>query len=243
MPWLRIIKESISKLCKLITSNDDFIGKPGPIKVFDLNGKKIKEINTSNNTTYDSILILHYYYDKKLNKNYIITGNYYCIKSYDYDKNKNYHEYGYKDSSNNTENGYKDIIQYYKEYYKNHIGIIIYKEGEITKLIDSCINGYIRMWNFHSGEFLKDINCNDPHNFPDKLFGICLVNNNYLIVGSEHKIKIIDLNKNIIAEEISSLNNYIVTIKKIIHPLYGECIITHGTQGDTNDKIKLWKLK
>ena len=59
------------------------------IKIFDLNGNKIKEIKDSNNST----VFIDTYYDIKLSKNFIITGNEGFSQSYDYNKNKKYFKY------------------------------------------------------------------------------------------------------------------------------------------------------
>ena len=66
------------------------------IKVFDFKGNKIKEINNSDDRT----CFIDTYYDIKLSKNYIITGNYNYIKSYDFIKNNIYHIYCDDDKQN-----------------------------------------------------------------------------------------------------------------------------------------------
>jgi hypothetical protein len=55
------------------------------IKIFDLKGIKLKEINDNSN---DKTFLIDIYHDKKPFKNYIITGNWGYIKSYDYHKDK-----------------------------------------------------------------------------------------------------------------------------------------------------------
>jgi len=70
------------------------------------------------------------------------------------------------------------------------------------------------------------------------LNGICLWSNEYLFVGCNDKtIKLIQLKKGIIIKDLVGHNNRVSTVKKIIHPIYGECIIS---QGKYNDQIKLW---
>ena len=81
-----------NKQIYIITSNYNKNGNSEYIKVFDLGGDKIKEINDSNEDTY----CINNYYDKKLSKNYIISGNYGYIKSFDYNNNKLYHKYNDK---------------------------------------------------------------------------------------------------------------------------------------------------
>ena len=41
-------------------------------------------------------------------------------------------------------------------------------------------------------------------------------------------------------KNLESHDNYVLTIKKINHPSYGECLIS---QGFKKDKIKLWIIK
>ena len=60
-----------------------------PIKVFDLKGNKIKEIKNSKDITF----FIDNYYDKKLNKNYLVTANSGNVKSYDFNENKIYFKY------------------------------------------------------------------------------------------------------------------------------------------------------
>ena len=197
----------------ILTSNS-FLGPCEPIKVFDFKGNKIKEINDSNEKTY----FIDTYYDNIITKNFIITGNNGYVKSYDYDSNRTYHKYN--DNKDNTNE-------------LDHYSIIINDKEEIIKLIESSRDGNIRIWNFHSGLLLQKINIGKC-----KLYGICLWNNKYLFVGCNDKnIKLIDLNNGTIIKDLNGHNNKIVTIKKIIHPQYGESLIT---QNYGNSSIKLW---
>ena len=181
-----------------------------PIKVLDMHGNKIKEINNSDDGTF----YIDSYYDNKLSKNYILATNLDCVKSYDYSNNKVYHKYC--DNS------------------KGHTCISINNNKENTVLIASSIDG-LRIWNFHSGLFLNKIE------IKGELFDICLLNDNYCFVGSSDKtIKIIDLNNKKILKSLSAHNMSVLTIKKINHPKYGECLIS---QGFNEDNIKLWNIK
>ena len=59
------------------------------------------------------------------------------------------------------------------------------------------------------------------------LRGICLWNNEYLFVGCDDKIiKLIDLNTNIIIKELIKVNRDMLTVKKIYHYKFGECLIS-----------------
>ena len=195
----------------IITCNDGY-RNIGLIKAFDFKGNQIKEINDSN----DGISFIDIYYDKELLKNFIITGNEGYIKSYDYTNNKIYHKY----SDNDNDQG----ICY---------SIIIRIDNNIIKLMNSCSKGYIRIWNFHTGNLLNRINVGK------KLYGICLWNNEFLFAGSrDHSIKLIDLKDGKIIKELNGHNLEVSTIQKIFHPKYGECLISHGL-----DSIILWNGK
>ena len=54
---------------------------------------------------------------------------------------------------------------------------------------------------------------------------------------SDKTIKLIDLREAYIVKNFKGHNNSVLTIKKVNHPLYGECLIT---QGYNEDPIKLW---
>ena len=177
----------------IITSN---CNNNESIKIYDFEENIIKELNDSNNNT---VLIINYY-DNKYYKNYIIAGNIGSVISYDYNKNKIYHEYddNYDYSNSNR-----------------HYSVVINENNEKMRLIESCDDGNIRIWDFHSAKLLKKIN------FGDKvLFNICLWNNNYLFIGGFKSIKLVDLNNEKTIKKL--INNYseVINLKKIIHPTY-----------------------
>ena len=73
----------------------------------------------------------------------------------------------------------------------------------------------------------------------DCLRGICLWNNEYLFVGCDDNTKkLIDIYNNKIIKFLKGHKDYVITIKLIIQPKYGKCLIS---QGKENDQIKLWK--
>ena len=72
----------------LIISNHIFASYV-PIRIYDFQGNKINELNDSNINTY----CMYTYYDKNLDKNFILTGNEGCSTSFDFRENKLYHEY------------------------------------------------------------------------------------------------------------------------------------------------------
>lgn len=63
---------------------------------------------------------------------------------------------------------------------------------------------------------------------------MCFWNDNYLLVGCNNNIIVIDINKNLFIGQYKKHNNKILTIKKIFVPKYGECLLS---QGSYNDKI------
>ena len=197
----------------IITSNCNSDEISEQIKVFDFNGNAIKEMKDSNEETY----FIDNYYDKILSINYIIAGNNNYVKSYDFNKNELYRKYYEKESG-------------------GHGSIIINNNEDIIKLIDSGGDGNIRIWNFHSGLLLSKIQVSKK-----SLYGICLWNNNYLFVGCADKnIKLIELHNELVIKSLAGHNDVVLTIKKINHPQYGECLIS---QGSGDDQIKLWVYK
>ena len=186
-----------------------------PIRIFDFNGNKVKEINNSK----DSVLVLDNYYDINLSKNFIITGNRNSVKSYDFSNNKLYYKY-----FDNCEDKY-------------HSDIIIKNEDNIIKLIASCKDGNIRIWNFHSGLLLMKINLMRFKN----QYCLCLWDNEYLLVGCcNNIILLVDYKKGLLIGVINVHNDNIMKIVKIIHKNYGECLIS---QGFGYEQIKIWNFK
>ena len=200
----------------LITSNCNWITKPDFMKVFDLKGNKIKDIKNFN----DNILFIDIYYDIELSTNYILTGNRGYVQSYDYNSNNIYHKYEDNDNTNDIQ---------------SHCSLIINDREEIIKLIESCYDGNIRIWNFHSGELINKIKINNW------IYGICLWNNTNLFVGCIDKtIKLIELRRGIITKSLEGHNNRVLAVNKISHPKYGECLLSKGWK---DDQIKLWVNK
>ena len=196
----------------IITSNSNKNDISEQIKIFDFQGNKIREIAQSNEQTY--FIDVYYEYNNNINNIYIITGNKDCIRTFNYKKNKLYKKY--YDYNNGA-----------------HICVIIYNFHKELKLIESCDDGIIRIWDFHSGKLLKKIKISTQF-----LFGICLWNSNYIYVGCEDKtIKLIEINKGLVVKNLLGHNDDVLSLNKIILPKYGECLIS---QGRKNDQIKLW---
>ena len=183
------------------------------IKIFDFEGKMVDSINNSE----DKSLLVDSFKDTYLNKYYIIVGNEKNIISYDFETKNIYHKY-----FDSTSIGI-------------HIAFVFNFIGKEVRIVESDTSGYIRIWDFNSGSLLNK--CLVGKNI--KLRGICLWNQNYLFVGSDDKkIKLIDLDNGVKINSIKC-NDCICTIKKINHPIYGECLVFDG-KGHTG-QIYLWK--
>ena len=178
----------------ILTGNSNFQYTKNKIKVYNINGKAIKEINNSNQNIY----FIDSYYDKDMGTNFIITPS----ESIFYEENKIYKTYKLK----------------------------------ITKLISSCFSyrdvGFIKIFNIHSGKLLNEIKIKDI------IYGICLWNKNNIFVGcKDHIIRLLDINKGVVVENKNLYgHNYpVCSIKKIHHPIFGECLISQD-----GEKIELW---
>ena len=221
----KINKEGILRSgCFLLYKNEICIltcsSEYEPIKVFNLNGKKMAEINNSYEPTY----FIDTYYDNKLSKKtFIITGNAGYVKSYIINGNKIYYKYDDNESM---------FISY------AHYNIIVKEFENIIKLIESCDDGNIRIWKFHSGILLKKIKISN-----EGLRGICLYNDNYLFVGCKDKtIKLLNLDNELIIDSRKSHQNEVISLKKIFHPFFNNHYILLS-QNYKESKIKIWFLK
>jgi WD40 repeat protein len=197
----------------IVTSNYSYSEVPEPIRLYNMEGYKIKEINYKINQTY----FIDIYHDKKSDIKYIITGNLGFVRTYDYTNDCKYHRY------NDDENEY--------EHYK----VIIFDNSEIIKIIAAGKDGQVLIWDFHSTELLKKIKVNE-FNY-DNLYGICLWNNELLFVGCGNCLKAVDIENEKVVNSLFGHSNNILTIKTVIHPFYGECIISQELY---SGQIKLW---
>ena len=180
------------------------------IKIFNFK-ENIKIIDNS----YDETYFIDIYYEDKFNKIYIITGNKGYAKSYDYCNNKLYKKY------------------YDKDLTKSHDSILVsqYEEdNEKINLIDSCQNGFISVWDFHTA-FLKH-KINIGYNY---LEGICLWNKQYLFAGGgDNTIKLIEIKTGLIIKSLIGHNENVLSIKKSVNKKYGECLISQANDGSIN---------
>ena len=192
----------------IFTSSDaDFI------KIYDFDGKFIKNINKTNtNENY----FIDTFYDRKDYKYYLISGEMRTVKSYELNTHQLFRIY----CDNNS--------------FCEHISAFIYRQDGITKLVESEFFGSIRVWDFHSGNLIKKIEI--CRRIP--LVSMCLWNENYLLVSCvDNTIKLVDFKNYALIKSFAGHNNEVCTIKKIIHPSFEECLISQGLY---NDQIKLW---
>ena len=196
----------------IVTSNNYFF-LSGSVGIFNLEGKMIKEI-------YDSKYNV-YYIDTFINLNnskiYIIACCYDYLISYDYDKNIIYNKY-------HSENS------------KFHYSFKIISDEKIIKLIESSMDGNIRIWDFNSSELLKKINISK-----NDLYSICILNKKEIFVGTgNNSIILLSIEKEEIIKNISGFNNWICCINIIEHKKLDKCIIFQGVK---NEQIKLYQIK
>jgi len=72
--------------------------------------------------------------------------------------------------------------------------------------------------NFHAGILLYKISVGSK-----PLYGICLWDNNYLFVGSDKTIELIDIENKKVIKNLEGHNNIVLTLKKFDLPQYGRC--------------------
>lgn len=205
---------NFNKNIYIITSNLIHDKKPEPIKVFDLNGKKIKELNDSSTDFRDNTKFIDTYYNKKTSKVYILTCKETSLKIYDYKSNKIYNIIHSITGSN----------------------VVIDDDNDDIHMIVPCCDGFLRILDFDSGKLLIKIKINN-----DGLFEAFLWSSDFLFVGArDNSIKMIDLKKKKIIHTLKGHNNFVRTMKKINIPEFGDCLISQGLGIET---IKLWKFK
>ena len=103
-------------------------------------------------------------------------------------------------------------------------------------LYTASMNGYINIWELNQKILLNTIFINN--NF---LSNMIQWNENYIIMtnGNKNNILIMELNYGrIISSIFSKHEKGIMNIKKIVHPIYGECLLSCGLEGD----IILWEI-
>ena len=91
------------------------------------------------------------------------------------------------------------------------------------------------MWNIETKTIYKSVhikNCN--------IRGMCFWNNQYILAASNDKtFKIINIEKEEVVSSQIHHNNVVRSLQKVMHPLYGESLVTSGMDG----KIILWTIQ
>ena len=168
----------------------------------------------------DHIYYIDTFFDKKLKTSYIISCCSGFIKSFNYTTNTLYQIYIDKEAK--------------KEIHGNDI--VDDSNENLIRLIETCNDGYVRIWDFHFGELLNKIKICD-----DGIKSICLWDENTLFVGCDDAtIKMVDIKTNEILHVLYGHKQRVCCLKIIEHEQLGKCIISKGWGGDY---IKLWKKK
>ena len=180
------------------------------IKFWNLdNGKFIKNVGSKEDYTY----FINYW--KNNDKYYILNANADNVKIYGTEsENQLFGEYS------GTERTW-------------HMCAFVEKMNDVDTLFESDGKGYVRLWNLETHQLIKSIQCQSI-----SLRGMSLWNQKYIIVASSDKsFKILDLEKGELVSSVSGQhNNSMCSVKKIMHPLYGESLLT----GSIDGTIKLW---
>ena len=156
------------------------------------------------------------YYDDTELRYFLISGEMKCVKAYEL----------------NTHQLVRTYID--TNSFAEHLSAFLYKNHDVTELVECEFYGYIRIWNFHSGNLIKKIEiCKRT-----PLVSMCLWNKNYLFVSCvDYTIKLVDFKNYNFIKSFHGHNNEVCTLKKIIHPNHGECLLS---QGLCNEQIKMW---
>ena len=182
----------------IITSNYD----SNYFRIYDFNGNKIKNIKTPNEINVE---IATY-------QDYIISGNINRCTSYSFNTKK----FKHYEINNQSFFELKNIVAF-----KNKEGASLLIAKCRIKPDEYIINHSIFIWDFKSSllinKIVYKIIIEDP--------GLLLWNENYLIVGTSHLLKIFDISKKRFIKEIEIANFFFYNYKKIFHPKYGECLM------------------
>ena len=187
------------------------------IKLIDISQKEEKnQIIESEINTY---LFIDTYYDIDQSKYYIITGNNCNVNSYDVSQKSLYRTY---ETVNST----------------NHKTAQVFSDRKkIVKIFFPSKEGYILIFNFHSGEMINKILCGNNNTI---LIGFCLWDENFAFTGGNNKnLILIDLNEGKMIKEFKEHKQWICSIKTIKHNSLGQILVTHGL----DNKIKLWMIQ
>lgn len=187
-------------------------------KIYSLsNGKFINNINyTNSNVTYyiipwhDKVKDIHYEIECCLSKIFIINLG----------TNQIYHEFLSENEMEAFTTGF------------------IYNRNEKSFLCSSSMHGEIKFWDLENKKLFKRVSNKDYN-----LLSMIQWSDKYIIFGDNNKnksFKILDMDQfKIISNVGGKHQNPILCIKKINHCIYGDCLITTGT----DKSIIIWSLK
>lgn len=185
------------------------------IEIYDIKGNIIKKIGDSWATEK-----IYPFYDKYLDKSYIISLKLKKLMSYDFDSGEIFRIY--------------DKIEKFKMCLAYH-SILIICEKDLTKLIaiaHYCIN----IWDFYSGKLIKKIELEKYSHSKN----ICLWNNKCLLMiynpseiseagKQDNSIFAFDIENGKIYKNIIIFKKfYLFFISKLVHPIKGEYLLTFG---------------
>jgi WD40 repeat protein len=195
--------------------NKNFIISAAPnefTKVWDFNGKFLRDFGVNSESTY----FINCWLDQKTKKYYILNANSHDVKVYDFKTGLLF-------------KSYKGTPQTW------HMSAMVNEINNNYQLIESDGNGNIRIWDFYQGTLLKTISSSGIN-----LRGISLWNDQYIFsAGSDYMVKLYDLKSGTFIKSLSGHTSTVCALDKIVHPKYGECLISHGLDG----KLKLWVAK
>ena len=178
-------------------------------KIWDFSGKFVREFGVSNESTY----FINVWLDSKNKKYYILNANSVDVKVYHFNTGLLYRSF------KGTPNTW-------------HMSALVNEVDNLTQLIESDGNGNVRIWDFYQGTLIKTIASSGIN-----LRGICLWNDQYLFAsGSDYNVKLYDLKSGTYLKKYDGHTSTCCALDKIVHPKYGECLISHALDG----KLKLW---
>ena len=182
------------------------------IKVYNSTGDFYK--NLGNNDEYRFYIETDEINDNK----YIISGGNKGVNIFNYPSFSNY--YCFKEGNDSSCHNYAKII----------------KINNAFNIIDSGDSNIIRIWDFKNKNLIKRIT-SDSSSY---LYGFILINNLYLIIGSDDKeIKVFDINNGILVTKFSKHTSNVIGVKLIKDKDNNTYFVS--SSGDNN--MYLWSLK
>eukprot|EP00340_Litonotus_pictus_P006848 CAMPEP_0170514380 /NCGR_PEP_ID=MMETSP0209-20121228/942_1 /TAXON_ID=665100 ORGANISM="Litonotus pictus, Strain P1" /NCGR_SAMPLE_ID=MMETSP0209 /ASSEMBLY_ACC=CAM_ASM_000301 /LENGTH=585 /DNA_ID=CAMNT_0010798443 /DNA_START=16 /DNA_END=1773 /DNA_ORIENTATION=+ len=179
------------------------------LKIFNFKGTLIRHLGTKSDYTY----YINSYYDTKKNCFYIVNANSQDVKILDY-------------KEGTTLKVFKDDNTSW------HMSAFICDLNNMTYLFESDGNGNIRIWDFEKVKISKKLTCSGC-----SLRGIVLWNEKLIVAASSDKsFKFFDMDSGKIEHSQVAHENVLCSVQKIVHPKYGESLITCAIDG----KLKLW---